>query len=399
LLLRPAVILTSLLWASAARAAGGDYALESKDWNGLGDLASLAAGSGLTLEARSELSWRDIGPGDVLFIVYPTARVDPAKLGSFLRGGGRALIADDFGRADDALAMLRIRRHPRQTLTVKTWDDNPNLPIATASEDHLLSRGVPALVTNHPAAFSVEPGPSSVFGFGEREAVVVAGSLGDGRFVALSDPSLLINDMLAFPGHVQFAVNLLDFLAPARPGRILVVTRDAILTGEPQGPPGDEPGELTVNQALAELVGFLDDLNDYLAPGPVLRMIAVVAGLTVLAIAAILLPLRRARGLDGSFARVPAEPSTWERLVAEYDDGLPEHNFAYPAAVLRENVDAELEARLATLPAAARGPTLRALELCHRLPPRHAALGTAAYVSRRAFIEAQDAVAAARRPG
>src|SRR5262249_55065232 len=73
LALRHTLILALLLWAGAARAAGGDYALDSKEWNGLADFATLAAGAGLTLEARSEVAWRDIGPNDVLFIVYPTA--------------------------------------------------------------------------------------------------------------------------------------------------------------------------------------------------------------------------------------------------------------------------------------------------------------------------------------
>jgi hypothetical protein len=389
--MRRAVWVLTLLVAGTAHAAG-DYALDSHDWNGLADLVALASGAGLTLEARPELSFADIGPGDVLFILYPTARLHPAKLAAFLRSGGRALIADDFGRADDALARLGITRHARQSGGVRTWQGNPNLPLATVQTEHPLARGVTELITNHPQAFSVAPGPDVVFGFGRREAVVVAGAVGEGRFVALSDPSLLINDMLAFDGNLAFAVNLLDFLAPARPGRIFVVSHDAVLTGAPRGLEDEDQQALSFNQALTGIVGFLDELNDYLAPGPVLRMIAVVAGLSVLFGAAIILPVRRSGQLDASFARVPGEAGTWERLIAEYDDGLPEHNFAYPAAILRENVEAELEARLSALPVAARGEVLRALELVRRLPARATALGPSTLVSRRAFVEAQDAV-------
>jgi hypothetical protein len=380
--------------------AAGDYALESKEWNGLADFAAIATGGGVTIETRAELAWRDIGPSDVLFILYPTAHVDPVHLAAFLRAGGRALIADDYGRADEALARLGILRHARQTGAVRTFGGNPNLPIAVPEDDtHPLTRGVGEIVTNHPSAFTVSPGPDILFGYGRRDAVVVAGAVGDGRFVALSDPSILINDMLGFDGNLAFAVNLLDFLLPTRPGRILVVTQGARLTGEPRDAADEEREALTLNQALTEIVDFLDELNDYLAPDAVLRMIAVVIGLSILAVGAVLLPLRRGRDPDGTFARVAGEVGGYERLVSELDDGRPEHNFAYPAAILRENVETELEERLAALPPGTRAPTLHALELVKRLPPRHAVLALAAHVPRRAFIEAHEAVTAARSGG
>ena len=383
-----------LLSTGVARAAG-DYALDSSAWNGLSALVSVAASGGVTVEARSRLAWSDLAPRDVLFILYPTERVDPVYLSTFLRGGGRALIADDFGRADEALARLGILRHPWHPGAAPSYLDNPNLPYARPlDEGHPLTVGVTELVTNHPSAFKTDDGIDPIFGYGKGDAVVVAGGFGAGRFVALSDPSVLINDMLAFDGNLAFAANLLRYLAPERPARVFVLTGDALMTGQPReaGSSGQPP---SFNEAIAQILAALDELNDYLAPEPVLRAIAVLGGLAVLLVSAIVLPLRRGRDPDASFARVPAEPPSVERLVEEYDDDLPDRNFAYPAAVLRENVEADLEARVQSQPANARAPTLRALELVHKLPPRAAVVATSTHVSRKTFFQAYDAAAAA----
>ena len=382
---------------SAAAAAAPDYDPGSTAWNGLSELGAVAAGSGLTLEASRSIAWTDLGPADVLFVLYPTATIDAVHMATFIRAGGRALIADDYGRADEALARLGILRHPRSATPPRSHDGNPNLPIAVpVMPAHRLARGVAELVTNHPSTFTVGAGPDVVFGLGRKDTVVVAGALGGGRFVALSDPSVLINDMLAFDGNLAFAADLLDFLAPGRPARVVLVTGDVRITGVPRDAPEDsEPP--TLNEALARLGGDLEELNDYLAPEAVLRTMAVVGGLGVLLVSAVILPLRRGRDPDGSFARVPAEPASVERLVAEYDDDVADRNYAYPAAVLRENVERELEARVAGLPAVARGATLRALDLVRRLPARAEVLAATAHVTRRAFFQAYDAAMGVRR--
>jgi hypothetical protein len=70
----------------------------------------------------------------------------------------------------------------------------------------------------------------------------------------------------------------------------------------------------------------------------------------------------------------------------------------FPAAVLRENVEPELEARLGSQPAEARPATLRALELVRRLPPRSAAFTLTAHVTRKMFFQAYDAAQGALAP-
>jgi hypothetical protein len=382
-------VLLACLWVSvapiAARAAP-DYAPDNREWNGLSDLATIAAGRGLTVEARGEIDWAELGAADVLFIVYPTSRVEPAHLAAFLRGGGRALVADDFGRADEALARLGILRRPAPRIP-RSHEGNPHLPLAApTAPGHPLARGVSELATNHPSSFSVARGPDLVFGYGGGAAVVVAGQLGAGSFVALSDPSVLINAMLAFDGNLTFAVNLLDLLAPARPGRIVLITRDARIAGEPVAPEDDgEP--MTTNELLAELARFLDELNDYLATGATLHLVS--AGLGGLAlIFGVLLPLRRARDPDAGFARPGGELPGAGRILAHLDDDRGERSYGYPAALLRAGAEAEME-RAAAAPGPGRALARQALALLRALPGER--------VSRRQFVEAHSAVTAARK--
>jgi hypothetical protein len=395
------IALAAFLLTVTPALAADDYAVGNREWNGLSELAKIAGARGLSVVETERISWSEIGRGDVLFLVYPTARVEPSHLAAFLRGGGRALVGDDFGRADEALARLGLLRReaPRGQ---RAHEGNPNLPFAApAMPEHPLARGVTELATNHPSAFSVSRGPDVVFAYRGGDAVVVAGQLGtpgkEGRFVALSDPSALINGMLAFDGNLTFAVNLLDFLATERPGRVVLVTGDASLSGEPVRPPDEDGQPLSANELLAELSLFLDELNDYLAPEELLRLLAASCGAIAL-LAGVFLPFRRARDPDARFARVGAagEHPGLERLLAELDDDRRDASYAYPSALLKESAEAELEARVAAggkdRPAAA-----RALEALRRLPARGTVTGPERHVSRRDFVEAHAAVMAARR--
>jgi hypothetical protein len=151
--------LAAVMSVAAPALAADDYATANREWNGLSDLATIAAGRGLTLEERTQIAWNELGPDDVLFILYPTSQVEPAHLAAFLRAGGRALIGDDFGRADEAFARLGLLRRaaPRG---VRTHEGNPNLPVAAAAlPDHPLARGAAEITTNHPTGFSVSRGP------------------------------------------------------------------------------------------------------------------------------------------------------------------------------------------------------------------------------------------------
>jgi hypothetical protein len=363
--MRAAGLLVVIAWLSPAAAAEADYDLDSRAWNGLTELRALAVGAGYTVEAASDLAWESLEPTrDVLFLLYPTAAVDPIQMISFVRAGGRVLLADDFGRADEALARLGLLRRPAHTVRARRWDGNPNLPIAEPRiAAHPLAHDVHELVTNHPSVFTADGG-DVVFGFSGGDAVVVGGDLGTGRYVALSDPSVLINDMLAFDGNLAFALNLVGWLKPpVGNARILVLTGEFRIHGETPRLP--EAGSL--NELLATAGAALDDVNDYLPSDALLRLLGGLGA--VGALVALTLVAARARGpqKDSSFARAGEElpPTDWD------DPGT--RNFALPAVVLRETMEGRVPPDL-----------LAGLPMREDLP--------VAFVSRRAFVEAYDSV-------
>ena len=107
-------------------------------------------------------------------------------MATFLRAGGRILIADDFGRGDEALSRLGILRRAPGPESLRAYQDNPNLPIARPiMSAHPLASGIDELHTNHPMVFSVAAGPDEVFALG-KETLVVAGTRNEGGLVALA---------------------------------------------------------------------------------------------------------------------------------------------------------------------------------------------------------------------
>jgi hypothetical protein len=358
---RGAGLAAAALWLALAAPAGAqpstglDYDVESRAWNGLGRLRAIARGMNLEVVAVTQIDWEELGPGDVLFLLYPKQRVQPTHLYHFIRGGGRVLLADDFGDTGEILARLGLQRENRRGVAATRFhDDLAFAPIATPfAPDHPLAAGVTELATNHPAVFTAgERGTTMVFGFGPGEGVVAAGELAGNRFVALSDPSVLINRMLEFPGNLQFAINLLRYLArDAEPRRLIELTGDFALYGEPSGwLDGQPPGQLA--RMLRDFNRWLDDRNDYLLKTRGLHAIAIIAALLVTILGLVVLPLRGRPALDGAWTRAArAEPGAddFERTVARYDDPARHPDYLLPAAVLRDTVDARL-ARLLDRP-------------------------------------------------
>jgi hypothetical protein len=301
------------------------------------------------------------------------------------------------------------------------WQDNMELPIAVAYDDgHPLAQGVDELVANHPSHFAVDRG-DLVFGFGKDEGLVVAGTLGDGRFVAIADPSVLINAMLKFDGNATFAVNLVRWLAPdaSAHARIVVLTQKFYLLGEPHDDSSD--AFASGNAAAKSINKILDGWNAYIASDRTMRTLGMVGAFGVLIVGLLLLPLARDRQrLDGGWTRAAGgvEKVDFERLLEHYDDAAWDGSFAYPAAVLRDAAESRLgelcgvAAPLANLepndmiarlqrragPAAATA-LADALPRLAALPTREQTQGVwgTRHVSRREFERSWDAVQALER--
>lgn len=350
-----AALLAVVVAARPARATVRDYDSENPEWTGLSELTTLARNAGYTVEPTEHADWEKLDPArDVLFILYPTMPIDPGQVSTWIQAGGHVLIADDFGKCDDVFAELGLVREPARGVHPARWyEDNPALPVASSwADDHPLARDLDELYTNHPAVFRVTRGtPDVVFGFGKGEAVVVAGKLGDGRFVALSDPSVLINGMLAFDANAGFASRLVDFLAPEASvsgsggARLLLMTHGFVLSGVPPEPARSELGLPGAAGALRDTGRWLRELEQWLPDDQALRAAAVLVAFALVLAGMALLPLARAQKLDGSWTKAHGghERVDFEKLVENYDDPRWDGNFAFPAALLRENVEARLQ--------------------------------------------------------
>jgi len=329
-------LLALLLLPRAAEADETDYLPDNPEWNGCAELAHLAAGMQLRLELLEEIDWSHLPAQATLLVLYPTVELNPRDFVSFLSGGGRLLIADDFGRSDPLLGALGIRRLAgRQVTGAPLHNANPNLPIARAGPaTHALGEGVTDVISNHPAFFRSDF--PTLVGFSPDQQLLVAGKLGEGRFVALADPSVLINAMLRFEGNATLARNVLHYLRPRlEDDRIFVVTRHFRTRGQPGK--GSRAPSGGVQKFLADYSKFLGRLNDFAPTQPAFRALGVVSGFLGLVVLGLLLPLPR-RELSGHWLRPEgrvATPDQRSLFAAEQQ----RQSAAFGAAVLREEIE------------------------------------------------------------
>jgi len=281
-----------------------DYDPHSSAWNGMAQFVALAEGSGFTVTPVTELDWNELGADDILFLIYPTRRVDPSRLADFVQAGGNVVIADDFGDGEDAMTGLGLIRTPHPPKASRTFEGRVWAPIATAQSDHPIARDVGEVVTNHPAALEHVEGATTVIGFDDG-ALVVAGERGTGRFVAVADPSIFINRMQQEPfhGNVQLAANILRWLDRGhRATHIVLLRGDVPMYGDPQ-PFIDDPRGGSTGRAIHAVNQWLGARSEWLlTPG---AMKAVAAGLAalLLVLAIIALPVRRGPRIDGAWLK------------------------------------------------------------------------------------------------
>ncbi len=329
-----------------------DYDVGNPAWNGLSSFAQLAAGAGLEVQAMRRIDWGRIRTSDLLVILYPVRELDASALNRFVQAGGTLIVGDDFGGSTRFLGRLHMLRDDGYAPRAGGyWDDLPFAPIARPRDpNHPLARGVAELVTNHPAVLTEVGGAQIVFELGPGEAVLVAGQFGEGRFAVLSDPSVLINGMLAFPGNFELALNLLRYFAPGEGGRVVLLSSDFSLTGQPAGLDDDLRGSMAGR--MRELNGWLDELNDWVLDHGAMRVLGAMGALAAALLVTVILPSKKVAPLDGAWlrARDPAYdlPSTrdLEALLARFDAPGYRGSYARAAAALRDATSARLARQL-----------------------------------------------------
>ncbi|HPB97034.1 MAG TPA: DUF4350 domain-containing protein [Polyangiaceae bacterium] len=240
--------MVALLLAPAARAVPYDF--DGDSWEGCSvflDVLRDKVGRN-NVVATSELRWENLNPRDALVVIYPLRELNADELSSFLRAGGRVAILDDFGASEANLKRFQIERIPAPSRPARTLRNNPALAIVESVVD--MVAGVPAgvhpavadvvsIVTNHPTALT-HPNLTPtlrIAAMDEPDGIVaVAGQVGRGRLFVVGDSSVVINQMMRYPGNRAFVQGLGAYLSSddtwgERKGTIYVVARSFQETG------------------------------------------------------------------------------------------------------------------------------------------------------------------------
>ena len=299
--LSAAAALTLLCLFAQVRSAGAKgFEVADTGWEGTSELYALAQeelGKG-KVEVLASVDFDRLGKNDGLLVLHPERELDYNELSAFLRAGGRMAVLDDRGEAARFLSRFQIHRVEAPRSPAQSLRDNPSLAIAVPAVEqvagqeqnrHPVVAGVDRVVTNHPTAL-VHPNLTQVLkipALGEPDATLaVTGIIAkSGRLFAMGDPSVVINEMLRYPGNRAFAGGLLKYLVEndagvSRGGKLYILANDFSQKGHFGGSRG-ALGELSnLSDTLAELA---TDLEKNGLPGTLSLSLAVLAASGALA--------------------------------------------------------------------------------------------------------------------
>jgi hypothetical protein len=219
----------------AASTTGAAFGAYNPAWDGTSDVRELA-------DQRTESHvLLDTAPyergdanGSVAVILSPTEPYGPndtRRVREFVDGGGTLVVADDFGSHSNALldgVGASARFNGTQLRDERHYYRAPSLPVATNVSETRYTDGVDQLTLNKGTA--IDAGNATVvattspFAYLDRNGtgtlsagdelgtypVVTAESVGEGRVVAVGDPSLFINAMLSQPDNAAFVTAIFD---------------------------------------------------------------------------------------------------------------------------------------------------------------------------------------------
>jgi hypothetical protein len=179
-----------------------------------------------------------------LFFLSPqTSQIPLKKLASFLHRGGVALVAEDFRAAGKVFENLGVKLEP---------EANPWTRGIILSSEISSQTGHKTIRLNHPASFNINTTP--IVGTTESlRAVLAKLNIGKGKIFLLSDPSILINEMLSFPENMAFAGFLLNLIS-GQGQKTIYLLRDFT---ERTWPENDEFGKKNKSNFIS---AFLKDL-------------------------------------------------------------------------------------------------------------------------------------------
>ncbi|WP_244605218.1 DUF4350 domain-containing protein [Halorussus halobius] len=222
-----AVVAAVVVAGTTSSAAFGPY---NANWEGTTELRSVAGEAGADVSVVRGTAGYASTPADgtVAFVLSPESAYSPAaasRVADFVRSGGTLVVADDVGgRANGLLRSVNASARVNGTPLRDAGSNyrSPAMPVATGVANHSLVAGVESLTLNYGTA--VDPRGATPLvntsgsayldadrdgDLGPNESlatypVATVERVGDGRVVAVGDPSLFINAMLDRPGNRRF---------------------------------------------------------------------------------------------------------------------------------------------------------------------------------------------------
>ena len=343
--------------AQPAPLAAEDYAVENTEWNGLSTLYRMLVAGRPNVVVNESIDLAEHVTEEPIAIIYPTGSVPIGELAEYVFGGGRLFIADDFGSGSELMSAFDVSMHRQINPHETFFRDNRALPVFFPTGQHPLTRGVELVLGNHATPLSangrpVVPYDDPAFG------LVYDLKYGEGRVVALGDPSLMINFMLDMADNRTLVNNIFRYLCEdLEPCTVHLASGDTVIFGDY---PGEPIPDLEEPQPIGQRIdGSLANLNDAITrlakfrPNPIgVHWAAVFLSLGVTLFLMLVLPLNRPRWLR--FRLTPAKETRsrsefeWnlERLVQRGSDG----DFALPLAILKDELEGMILAALARSP-------------------------------------------------
>ncbi len=217
-----------------------DFMVGNSLWNGLADFC----GRYKAVNIDSFVGLPE-SPGGVALLSIPYLRWDESELSqlrSFVVGGGKFILMDDFGWGNQILKYLglQVRLSGKMLLDPLFCYKNPRLPRITDFSPQLKEAGINSVVLNHATVLEgAEPGKVMAWsssesfldldGDGRRSpaeprgpfAVAAEFRVGKGEVIVVSDPSILINSMVGKDDNRAF-LEYITGLSQRSPGSIMV---------------------------------------------------------------------------------------------------------------------------------------------------------------------------------
>ncbi|KAA9397841.1 DUF4350 domain-containing protein [Haloarcula sp. CBA1130] len=234
LLLATYTALTFIALVYAASTSSAAFGAYNSQWDGTGELRNVAADAGANVTVGTNVSQYPTSSADgtVAVVLSPAASYSSSertRIAEFVRGGGTLVVAEDYRpHGNDLLAAVEAdaRFDGRPVYDNRNYYRNSSFPEATPAGDYPETTGVDTVVLNY--GTTVRAGDATTLvstseyayldtnGNGELDGeeqlasrpVVTSEPVGDGRVIAVSDPSIFVNAMLERGDNRQFVRNL-----------------------------------------------------------------------------------------------------------------------------------------------------------------------------------------------